>query len=257
MVTSGAGSAKKTIKDVANRNEQFENITRLKAEFEAMKQPIISMDTKKKELLGDFYRAGTIYAQAQLDAYDHDFPSFAQGKVIPHGIYDLTHNLGFITLGNSHDTAEFACDSLRLWWRHQGQLLYPNAHSLLILCDGGGSNSSRHYVFKQALQALANELGITIRIAHYPPYTSKYNPIDHRLFPHVTRACQGVLFHTIEQIKSLMERTHTQQGLSVLVCILDRVYETGKAVPDTFKTHMPIQFDAFLPQWNYRAIPSA
>jgi len=245
------------MKDAANRNEQFENIERLKAEFEAMKQPIISMDTKKKELLGDFYRAGTIYAQAPFEAYDHDFPSFAQGKVIPHGIYDLSHNLGFITLGNSHDTAEFACDSLRLWWQHQGQFLYPNAHSLLILCDGGGSNSSRHYVFKQALQALADELGITIRIAHYPPYTSKYNPIDHRLFPHVTRACQGVLFHTLEQVKSLMERTHTQQGLSVLVHILDHVYETGKTVADSFKMHIPIQFDDFLPQWNYCAIPSA
>jgi hypothetical protein len=245
------------MKDVAQRNEQFENIARLKAEFVAMQQPIISMDTKKKELLGDFYRAGSVYAQAPLEAYDHDFPSFAQGKVIPHGIYDLTHNLGFLTLGNSHDTAEFACDSLRLWWQHQGQVLYPNAHSLLILCDGGGSNSSRHYVFKQALQALANELGITIRIAHYPPYTSKYNPIDHRLFPHVTRACQGVLFHTLEQVKSLMERTQTQQGLSVLVHILDQFYETGKKVPDAFKANMPIQFDDFLPQWNYCAIPSA
>ena len=134
---------------------------------------------------------------------------------------------------------------------------FENTLSLLILCDGGGSNSSRHYVFKQALQALADELGITIRIAHYPPYTSKYNPIDHRLFPHVTRACQGVLFHTLEQVKSLMQRTHTQQGLSVLVHILDRVYETGRTVPDTFKKHMPILFDAFLPQWNYRAVPSA
>jgi len=243
--------------DVANRNEQFENIARLKAEFEAMQQPIISMDTKKKELLGDFYRSGSVYTQAPLEAYDHDFPSFAQGKVIPHGIYDLSHNLGFITLGNSHDTAEFACDSLRLWWQHQGQFLYPNAHSLLILCDGGGSNSSRHYVFKQALQALADELAITIRIAHYPPYTSKYNPIDHRLFPHVTRACQGVLFHTLEQVKSLMERTHTQQGLSVLVHILDHVYETAKTVSEAFKKQMPIRFDDFLPQWNYSAIPSA
>jgi hypothetical protein len=245
------------MKAVANRNEHFENIERLKKEFEEMAQPIISIDTRKKELLGDFYRAGTVYTQTQIEAHDHDFPSFAQGKAIPHGIYDLTHNLGFITLGNSHDTAEFACDSLRLWWQHQGQDLYPDAHTLLILCDGGGNNSSRHYVFKQALQALADELGITIRIAHYPPYTSKYNPIDHRLFPHITRACQGVLLHTLEQVQSLMERTHTQHGLRVAVHILDRLYETGKKVTNTFKDNMPIQFDDFLPQWNYCAIPSA
>lgn len=245
------------MKAVAQRNEQFEKIEQLKTQFRDAKQPIISIDTKKKELLGDFYRAGSVYTQASLEAYDHDFPSFAAGKVIPHGIYDLAHNLGFITLGNSHDTAEFACDSLRLWWQHQGRHLYPDAHALLILCDGGGSNSSRHYVFKHALQALADEWGIEIRIAHYPPYTSKYNPIDHRLFPHVTRACQGVLFQTLEQVKALMEHTHTAQGLHVIVHILDRVYETGRQVTAAFKTNLPIQFDDFLPQWNYRAVPSA
>jgi len=168
MATRDERLAKKTMKDVANRNEQFENINRLTQAFREQHQPIISMDTKKKELLGDFYRAGTVYRQAQIDAFDHDFPSFAQGKAIPHGIYDLTHNLGFITLGNSHDTAEFACDSLRLWWQHQGCKLYPNAHSLLILCDGGGSNSSRHYVFKQALQQLADELGTRYALPTIP-----------------------------------------------------------------------------------------
>lgn len=245
------------MKEVAHRNEQFENIRNLQAQYRQEKQVIISIDTKKKELLGDFYRAGQIYTQQEIEAYDHDFASFAQGKVIPHGIYDLTHNLGFITLGNSHDTAEFACDSLRLWWTHQGQHLYPDAHSLLILCDGGGSNSSRHYVFKKALQNLADDLGLSIRVAHYPPYTSKYNPADHRLFPHITRACQGVIFHSLEQVKSLMERTQTQQGLRVCVHILEQLYETGRTVTDEFKNNLPILFDDFLPQWNYRAIPSA
>ena len=119
------------MKEVAHRNEQFENIRDLKAQYKQDKQVIISIDTKKKELLGDFYRAGRLYTQGDREAYDHDFPSFAHGKVIPHGIYDLTHNLGFITLGNSCDTADFACDSLRLWWHHQGHHLYPDAHSLL------------------------------------------------------------------------------------------------------------------------------
>jgi len=109
----------------------------------------------------------------------------------PNGFYDLKRNTGYITLGTSHDTSEFACDSLFQWWMNEGIIHYPKAKSLLILCDGGGSNSSRHYIFKEDLQKTANALGLEIRIAHYPPYTSKYNPIEHRFFPHVTRACEG------------------------------------------------------------------
>lgn len=134
-----------------------------------------------------------------------------------------------------------------------GRYLYPNATSLLILCDGGGSNNSRHYLFKQDLQQLADELGLDIRIAHYPPYCSKYNPIEHRLFPHVTRACQGVVFESIELVKELMASTTTTKGLQVTVTIIDKVYETGRKVADDFKETMRISFDQFLPQWNYTA----
>ena len=126
---------------------------------------------------------------------------------------------------------------------------------MLILCDGGGSNSSRYYIFKQDLQALADELGLAIRIAHYPPYTSKYNPIEHRLFPHVTRACQGVIFKSVELVKSLIEKTRTQQGLTVTVKIVDQIYETGRKVADDFKATMRIVFDDYLSQWNYTALP--
>ena len=156
-----------------------------------------------------------------------------------------------------HDTSEFACDCIRNWWYNQGRFDYPHATSILVLCDGGGSNSSRHYIFKQDLQALADEIGIEIRIAHYPPYTTKYNPIEHRLFPHLTRACQGVVFKSIELVKELMEKTHTRQGLKVTVQILDQVYEKSRKVAKDFKETMRIVFDEYLPQWNYTAVPAA
>lgn len=244
------------MKQNENRNEQFQIIADLKATYTAAGNPVVSMDTKKKEYLGNFYREGSVYTQAAFQTYDHDFASFAEGVVIPHAIYDLQRNTGYINLGTSKDTSEFACDCLRNWWYHQGQHDYPHATSILILCDGGGSNHSRHYLFKFELQQLAAEIGLDIRIAHYPPYTSKYNPIEHRLFPHVTRACRGAIFSSLEVVKRLMERTKTRQGLSVTVQLVDKVYETGRKVADTFKQNMPILFDDVLPQWNYRAVPN-
>jgi hypothetical protein len=247
---------KRTMKEVPHRNEQFENIARLIAEYEASDNPILSMDTKKKEYLGNYYRDGRLYVLQEVQTYDHDFRSFAEGVIIPHSIYDLKRNTGYINLGTSKDTSQFACDSLRNWWYHQGQDDYPHATSILILCDGGGSNSSRHYIFKEDLQKLADEIGVEIRIAHYPPYCSKYNPIEHRMFPHVTRACQGVIFKNIEIVKELMEKTTTSKGLKATIQILDKVYETGRKVADDFKATMQIVFDEFLPQWNYTAVPN-
>lgn len=243
------------MKTVAQRDEQFAKIASLKARYLAAGEPVISMDSKKKEYLGNFYRPGQLYTTAPLATYDHDFTSFAAGRVIPHAIYDLRHNSGYINLGTSRDTSEFACDSLRQWWDAQGQYDYPDATSILLLCDGGGSNSSRYYIFKQDLQTLADEIGVEVRIAHYPPYCSKYNPIEHRLFPHVTRACQGVIFKTLEVVKNLMARTKTKQGLRVTVNVMDKVYHTGRTVADSFKANLPLVFDDFLPQWNYTAIP--
>lgn len=244
------------MKIAQDRNAQFENISRLKTLYQAEGNPIISMDTKKKEYLGNFYRDGYAYTQETLLAFDHDFNSFADGIIIPHGLYDLLHNKGYINLGTSKDTSEFACDSLRNWWSNQGQYDYPQSTSILLLCDGGGSNNSRHYIFKADLQQLVKEIGVEIRIAHYPPYASKYNPIEHRLFPHVTRACQGVLFKSVELVKTLMERTHTQTGLQVTVQVIDKIYQTGRTVADEFKQNMPILFDEHLPHWNYRAVPN-
>jgi len=247
---------KATMKAVRYRNVQFENIAVIKSLYKFSDNPIISMDTKKKEDLGNFYRDGKLYTKKELITYDHDFKSFAEGVVIPHGIFDYLQNKGFINIGVSRDTGEFACDSLRIWWHNYGQYDYSGATSILILCDGGGSNSSRHYIFKEDLQKLVDEIGIEIRIAHYPPYTSKYNPIEHRMFPHVTRACQGVIFRNIEIVKELMEKTETAKGLKVTVNVINKIYETGRKVAKDFKETMKIQFDEYLPQWNYRVIPN-
>ena len=243
------------MKEVAHRDEQFERITALKREYQQAGNPIVSMDTKKKEQIGNFYRNGTLYTTAVVETYDHDFPSYGDGAIIPHAFYDVLQNKGFINIGMSRDTSEFACDSFRNWWWQQGQYDYPDATSILVLCDGGGSNSARHYIFKQDLQTLADDIGIEIRIAHYPPYCSKYNPIEHRLFPHVTRACQGVVFKSVDIVCELMAKTNTQQGLSVTIDIIDRAYKTGRKVADGFKENMTIVFDNLLPQWNYTAVP--
>ena len=206
-------------------------------------------------MIGNFYRDGQLYTQEQVHVNDHDFRSLAEGMAVPHGLYDLAQNIGYLTIGTSNDTSEFAIACLRLWWLTYGIFDYPNATEILLLCDCGGSNNARYYIFKQDLQALADELNIAIRIAHYPPYTSKYNPIEHRLFPHVSRACQGVIFKTFEIARSFMAKTSTKTGLTVFTSILDQLFETKRKVADDFKKNMPIHFDDFLPTWNYVARP--
>ena len=238
-----------------DRNAQFENIARLKKKYLKAGWPVISIDTKKKELLGDFYREGTIDTQETIETNDHDFGSAGTGKVIPHGIYDVGRNQGYIHLNTSHDTSELACDSIAAWWEEHGRPTYPRAKKLLVLCDGGGSNSASQYVFKEDLQKLANRLGLEIRVAHYPPYCSKYNPIEHRLFPHVTRACRGVIFRTLETVQYYISKAETSTGLTVQVGILNKVYQTGRKCAAGFKKSMKIVFDKLLPKWNYTAVP--
>ena len=156
-----------------DRDAQFQNIAKLKQEFLDAGQPVLSIDTKKKEHLGTFYRDGKLYSRDEVRVNDHDFPSSATGTVIPYGIYDIAANKAHVTLGTSHDTSEFACTCLAQWWEQHGRARYPRATRLLILCDGGGSNASNRHVFKDELQRLADRLGIEIRVAHYPPYCSK------------------------------------------------------------------------------------
>ncbi len=241
--------------DSPHRDAQFRHLAHLIQEFLAAGNPVLSIDTKKKEYLGTLYRDGKVYCQQALKAFDHDFPSLAHGVIIPHGLYDLARNQGWIHLGLSRDTTAFACDSLRLFWHSDGRRLYPNASAILLLCDGGGSNSCHKHLFKEDLQELVNDLKVPIRMAHYPAYCSKFNPIERRLFSHVTRACQGVLFDSLQTVMGLIQKTKTQQGLSVTVRVLDTLYEGGRTVSEAFKKNMPIVFDTVLPKWNYWAMP--
>jgi hypothetical protein len=238
-----------------DRDAQFQNIGRLKQEYWDSPNPILSIDTKKRELIGTFYRPGRVLTRQTVRAFDHDFPSYADGVVIPHGLYDLRLNRGYLHLGTSHDTSAFARDCLADWWCRFGRVDYPAAQSLLLFCDGGGSNSATTYLFKADLQDFVNQSGLEVRVAHYPPYASKYNPIEHRLFCHVTRACQGVLFTSVELVKQLMEKTQTRTGLRVVVDVWEKVYETGRKVAAAVKKALHLVRDTFLPKWNYRLLP--
>ncbi len=248
---------KKSFKQHPERNPQFENITALKATYLAAGQPVLSMDTKKKEMLGNFYRDGKLYTRETLTVWDHDFPSYSEGKIVPHGLYDTGLNKARVNLGTSHDTTGFACDSVASWWWHHGCRDHTAASQLLILCDGGGSNPSRSPPFQQDLQALANSLRLEIRIAHFPPYRSKHNPVEHRVFPHVTPACEGIVFAGVPLVKQLIERTRTRTGLQVTVDIIDRVYETGRKTALDLKASLRVVADAFLPAWNYTVTPNS
>ena len=244
-----------TLKNVENRNEQFENIYQLIDTYTKAGNPILSSDVKKKEMLGNFYREGNCYCNEPLKVFDHDFNTFSEGVVVPHGVYDIQKNIGYMMLSKSKDTVEFNCDCIKFWWLNYGKKAYPNSRSILILCDGGWSNTSRGYLFKEELQKLSNELEIEIRIAHFPPYTSKHNPIEHKLFCHISKQLEGSQLLNIDDMANLISKTKTKKGLKVFVNISTKIYETGKKVTEEFKKNCPIKFDNFLGQWNYVAVP--
>lgn len=184
---------------------------------------------QKKEQLGNYSRLGdSLYGIEAQKTLDHDFKTKDTVIGTPDGIYDMKENMGYITLNTSSDTSEFVCDNIKNWWLGIGIFHYPLSSRILILCDGGGSNSSRHYIFKEDLEKLAKTIGIDIRIAHYPPYCSKWNPIEHRLFPHVSKALRGASFENIEMMRDSIQRTKTKTGLKVTVNITDKVYQTGR-----------------------------
>jgi hypothetical protein len=243
------------MKESVDRDQQFLTISHWTQEYLDAGEPILSMDSKKRELIGNFYRSGVLLTKQAIGVFDHDYSSFAEGVVIPHGLYDERLNRGYIHLGTSHDTSEFAGDCLLDWWERFGQQRYPQAKKLLLKCDGGGSNSVNTYLFKAEMQRLADATGLELRVAHYPSYCSKYNPIEHRLFCHLTRACQGVIFKSVTLVKRLMERTQTRTGLGVVVGIIDKVYQTGRKIAEEVKKTLRIVRDTILPRLNYRIVP--
>lgn len=243
----------KTLKDVKDRNAQFKKIQEIRSECETYGIPIFSFDTKKKEIIGNFKRQGTVSCKGKSKTYDHDFKSFSDGIIVPHGIYDVGANTGYLTLGVSHDTAEFVCDNFIHIWQQFLQWKYPNAHTICILCDGGGSNACSHHIVKQTLMKLASTIGVNIIMVHYPPYCSKYNPIEHCIFGPISRSWSGALLLSIENARTRAEATVTKKGLSIIATINQRTYETKRPIEDSYESNKSkrIIFDDELSKWNY------
>lgn len=240
-----------------DRDAQFRNIAALRERYRRSGNPCFSVDTKAKEFQGLLFRQGRVRCSRAFAAFDHDFPSWADGVIIPHGIYDPLRNRGHINIGLSHDTTQFACDSLRWYWNRIGRQCYPDADSILLLVDCGGSNSATKHLFKHDLQAVVNAIGIDIRVAHYPSYCSKYNPIERRLFPHLTRACTGLLLDTLARAVSLMRKATTATGLKTTVNVIHQLYETGRNATQAMihAIRATVKFHKLLPKWNYTLTP--
>ena len=240
-----------------DRNAQFEYINRQVRAFQKRQQPVVSVDTKKKELVGEFKNPGEEWQpQGQPQPVNvHDFPDKKLGKAIPYGVYDLAGNEGWVSVGIDHDTAEFACASILRWWNEMGSARFPRATELMITADGGGSNSSRNRLWKKSLQCLANDLGITLKICHFPPGTSKWNKIEHRLFCFITKNWRGRPLTTYEVIVNLIASTTTKKGLIVRAALDPRQYETGITVSDEELEHLRLTRAKFHGEWNYSIKP--
>ena len=241
-----------------DRSEQFRIIGFLLAVFMLMEEnPIISIDTKKKEVLGTLTRNEKVLTKGEkaVPALDHDYSYLATGKAIPHGIYDVKLNEGYLSIGNSHETAEFVVDNLEWWWESFGKYEYPQATRILILCDSGGANGYRHHLFKKSLQKLAQKINKKLVIAHYPPYCSKYNPIERRLFAQVHRTIKETILTDLEQVKKLMEKTATKTGLSVEVRINDKDYPLKQPSKAEEIVEKRILRHPTLPKLSYTILP--
>ena len=250
---------KKTLEGTshADRDQQFGHINALCKQFEQKQAPAISVDCKKKELLGTFKNQGREWQpkghETQVNVYD--YRSLADGKAIPYGVYDLLHKQGFVNVGIDHETAQFAVESIRRWWKRCGKGLYPEATELLITADGGGSNGVRNKLWKKTLQTLANEEQLTITVAHYPPATSKWNKIEHRLFSFISINWRAKPLTSLETVIELISHTTTQEGLHVIAIKDSQTYPTGLSVTDAELQALNIVRDAFHGEWNYTIKP--
>ena len=234
----------RSTQDHPGRDGQFQLLNKLKRLFLGSGKPVISVDCKKKELIGNFKNDGKAWRKKAIEVLDHDFPNPGIGRLVPYGIYDLKNNEGHVYCGTSFETSGFAVDCICRWWEEYGQRAYPGQHKLLILCDSGGSNGYKRRAWKRDLQTkLADRFGLEVYVCHYPPGASKYNPIEHRLFPHVTRAWSGVIFRSLEIVTTCLRRVWTRTGLKVTYAVLDKTYELKRQASDRFLESYPIRFD--------------
>jgi Rhodopirellula transposase. len=245
------------MKDVKDRDAQFRNIADIREKAAEINLPIISIDTKKKELIGNFKRDGKVMAIGHPKSLDHDFATFSDGQIVPHGIYDVTKNVGYMTIGTSHDTSKFVCDNIERVWNEHLREQYPEANTIVILCDGGGSNSSSHRIVKQDLLKLASRLDMNLLVMHYPPYCSKYNPIEHRLFSQITRSWSGAPLLSVKDAADRAAATTTSKGLTVYVDINTKTYEIQRPIDESYEKDLKhrIIFQENLPKWNYLVKP--
>jgi len=250
---------KKTIEGTvhADRDAQFQQINRTGKAFEGAGKPMISVDCKKKELIGTFKNNGREWqAKGQDTTVNvYDYRSLADGKAVPYGIYDLVQNKGFVNVGIDHETAEFAVESIRRWWRSIGSALYPTSKELLIIADGGGSNGARNRLWKIQLQQFATETGLSITVCHLPPATSKWNKIEHRLFSYISINWRGKPLTSFETVIELISHTTTKQGLTVTAVKDSNIYPTGIQVSDEDLAALNITREPFHGDWNYTIQP--
>jgi hypothetical protein len=241
-----------------DRNAQFAYINARVRAFQKRGYPVVSVDTKKKELVGDFKNGGRAWRpQGQPEPVRvYDFADQDLGKAIPYGVYDQTANTGWVNVGVDHDTAAFAVESLRRWWAHMGSLMYPSALALLITADGGGSNGSRNRLWKVALQQLANDTGLRITVCHFPPGTSKWNKIEHRMFSYISMNWRGRPLISHEVIVNLIAHTTTQQGLTIQAALDTGCYPTGIKITDQELDQVKLKKAKFHGEWNYTIMPT-
>jgi transposase len=240
-----------------DRNAQFEHINRRVKTCQRQGQPAVSVDTKKKEVLGNHKNAGRTYRPKgkPREVDTHDFPDKTLGKAIPYGVYDLENNEAWVSVGIDHDTAEFAVASIAQWWKRMGRKRYGRAKRLLITGDSGGSNGHRNRLWKAELQRFANRTGMIVEVCHFPPGTSKWNKIEHRLFCHITRNWRGVPLETHEIVVNLIGSTQTSQGLEVHAWLDERGYPKGRKVTDAQFADLHIRRNKFQGDWNYELHP--
>jgi len=240
-----------------DRDAQFEHIHLKIKEYQSQYNPVISVDAKKKELVGNFKNIGKELRRKKEPekVKVYDFPSDAEGKAIPYGVYDITQNKGWVSVGIDHDTAEFATETIKRWWYQMGKPYYPKAQKLLITADGGGSNSSRSRLWKKEIQKLSNETGLTIEVCHFPPATSKWNKIEHRLFSYIAQNWRGKPLLSYEVIVNLIGSTKTTKGLDVVCELNQKKYEIGLKVSDEELRKFNLKNDKFHGEWNYEISP--